>query len=119
MSRGLYGRAVLISARVSVQKSFEMTQSLLCRACEHRFSESGETYVLPLLKQRNTFPLLDRLKVALPLYMRPENAAFTCPYGRITLSSPIPPNSNILENFAGSISSFSFSDGVNTFGLRL
>jgi len=70
---------VLISARVSMQKSYQMTQPLLCSACERRFSENGESYVLPLLKKRGKFPLLDRLKVAIPLYTTPENAAFTCP----------------------------------------
>ena len=70
---------VLMSARVSIQKSFQMTQPLLCSACERRFSEGGESYVLPQLKQRNAFPLLDRLKLALPLYRTGENTAFTCP----------------------------------------
>jgi hypothetical protein len=70
---------VLISARVSMQKSYQMTQPLLCSACERRFSDNGESYVLPLLKRRGKFPLLDRLKVAIPLYTTPQNAAFTCP----------------------------------------
>jgi hypothetical protein len=70
---------VLMSARVSIQKSFQMTQPLLCSACERRFSEYGESYVLPLLKQRDTFPMLDRLKLALPIYTTGENTAFTCP----------------------------------------
>jgi len=67
---------VLMSRRISIQKSFQMKQPLLCSACERRFSENGEAYVIPLLKQRNSFPLLDRLKVALPLYVTHENAAF-------------------------------------------
>jgi hypothetical protein len=69
---------VLMSARVSVQQAYQMKQPLLCSACERRFSEKGETYVLPLLNQRNTFPLLDRLKLALPLYATGENTAFKC-----------------------------------------
>lgn len=68
----------LISARVCIQKSFQMTQPLLCSACERRFSDNGESYVLPLLKQRTTFPLLDKLKLSPPIYTTPENAAFTC-----------------------------------------
>jgi hypothetical protein len=70
---------VLISARLSIQKSFQMTQRLLCSRCERRFSDGGENYVLPLLKHRNHFPLLDRLKLALPLYTTHEKAAFLCP----------------------------------------
>lgn len=70
---------VLISARASIQKSFQMTQPLLCSACERRFSDGGENYVLPLLKRRGSFPMLDRLKLALPLYTTHDNAAFLCP----------------------------------------
>src|SRR5450755_2800975 len=40
---------VLISKKISTQKSFQMAQPLLCSACERRFSENGESYVLPLL----------------------------------------------------------------------
>jgi hypothetical protein len=65
-----------MSRRISIQKSFQMKQPLLCSSCERRFSENGEAHVIPLLKQRNSFPLLDRLKVALPLYVTHENAAF-------------------------------------------
>jgi hypothetical protein len=70
---------VLISKRISTQKSFQMTQPLLCSACERRFSENGETYVIPLLSKRKSFPLLDRLKLAQPLFATHDNAAFTCP----------------------------------------
>jgi hypothetical protein len=70
---------VLISRKTSTQKSFQMTQPLLCSACERRFSENGENYVLPLLSKRTVFPLLDRLKLAQPLYATLDNAAFTCP----------------------------------------
>ncbi len=70
---------VLISRKLSIQKSFQMTQPLLCSACERRFSENGESYVLPLLSKRTAFPLLDRLKLAQPLYSTRDNAVFTCP----------------------------------------
>jgi hypothetical protein len=70
---------VLMSPRVSVQTSFQMTQPLLCSACERRFSEHGESYVLPLLSKKQRFPLLERLRLAVPLYETSENAAFTCP----------------------------------------
>ena len=67
-----------MSPRVSVQTSFQMTQPLLCSACERRFSEHGESYVLPLLARGRKFPLLERLRVSLPLYEMSDNAAFTC-----------------------------------------
>ncbi len=89
LPRGLYrllresnnrnSNPVLMSRRVTTQKSFQMTQPLLCSACERRFSENGENYVIPLLKQRTKFPLLDRLNLALPVYATRQNAAFTCP----------------------------------------
>lgn len=69
---------VLVSKRISSQKSFQMQQPLLCSACERRFSEGGETYVIPLLHQRKRFSLLDRMKLAEPLYVSRTNAAFVC-----------------------------------------
>jgi len=70
---------VLMSRRVSVQSNFQMTQPLLCSGCERRFSELGESYVLPLLSRKKTFPLLDRLRIAMPLYATFQNSAFECP----------------------------------------
>jgi hypothetical protein len=55
-----------------------MKQPLLCSACERRFSENGENYVVPLLKKGTKFPLLDKLKVAPTLYRTQINAAFDC-----------------------------------------
>ena len=70
---------VLVSRKISIQSDYQMKQPLLCRACERRFSENGENYVIPLLKKGNTFPLLEKLKVAVPLYTTETNAAFVCP----------------------------------------
>ena len=70
---------VLISRKISIQTDYQMKQPLLCGACERRFSENGENYVVPLLKKRKRFPLLDKLKLALPLYSTRTNAAFVCP----------------------------------------
>lgn len=69
---------VLISKRISTQRSFQMTQPLLCSACESRFSKNGENYVLPLLSKRTAFPLLDRLRLAQPIYATLDGATFTC-----------------------------------------
>jgi hypothetical protein len=70
---------VLISKKISTQKSFQMKQPLLCSACERRFSVNGENYVLPLLSKRDRFPLYERLKLALPMYTTPDKMAFRCP----------------------------------------
>jgi hypothetical protein len=56
-----------------------MKQPLLCSACERRFSENGENYVVTLLNNGRSFPLLDHLKLALPLYTTGTNSAFVCP----------------------------------------
>ncbi len=69
---------VLMSHRVSIQSDYQMKQPLLCSACERRFSVNGESYVVPLLKKGNRFPLLDKLKLAVPLYCTQTNAAFVC-----------------------------------------
>lgn len=70
---------VLISKKITTQKSFQMTQPLLCNSCERRFSENGEAYVLPLLSKRTGFPILERLTLAQPLFATSDHAAFTCP----------------------------------------
>ena len=70
---------VLMSRRISIQSDYQMKQPLLCSACERRFSENGENYVVPLLNNGRGFPLLDRLKLALPLYTTATNTAFVCP----------------------------------------
>ena len=69
---------VLMSHRVSIQSDYQLKQPLLCSACERRFSVNGESYVVPLLKKGNRFPLLDKLKLAVPLYCTQTNAAFVC-----------------------------------------
>src|SRR5260370_23688402 len=69
---------VLVSRSISSQKSFQMAQLLLCSKCERRFSDGGEAYVIPLLHHHKKFSLLDRLKLAEPLYVALNNAAFVC-----------------------------------------
>ena len=64
--------------RVSIQSDYQLKQPLLCSACERRFSVNGESYVVPLLKKGNRFPLLDKLKLAVPLYCTQTNTAFVC-----------------------------------------
>jgi hypothetical protein len=68
-----------MSRKVSIQSDHQMKQPLLCSACERRFSELGENYVVPLLSNDRSFPLLDKLKLAIPLYISQTNAAFVSP----------------------------------------
>jgi hypothetical protein len=67
---------VLISRLISVQTAYQIKQPLLCAECEQRFSRNGEAYVLPRLQNRDRFPLLDRLNLALPAYDSPRLQAF-------------------------------------------
>ena len=69
---------VLMSKSVSSQKSFQMRRPLLCSKCERRFSDGGESYVVPLLHQRKKFSLLDRLKLAQPFFWSPNHNAYIC-----------------------------------------
>jgi hypothetical protein len=50
-----------MSRRISIQSDFQMKQPLLCSVCERRFSQNGENYVVPLLNNGRSFPILDRL----------------------------------------------------------
>lgn len=51
---------VLVTSRVVVQTSKQVTDYALCGDCEDRLDISGGKWFLPLLpKDRNTFPLYD------------------------------------------------------------
>lgn len=63
---------VLTSRELAKQNSFQMTAPLLCSECEQLFNRNGEAYVLPLIRQESTFPILDRLKLAMEVYRGPE-----------------------------------------------
>lgn len=69
---------VHITRKISLIGDYQMTHPLLCNRCERRFDENGERYVVPLLRNRARFPLLDRLKVALPVIRLERADAFDC-----------------------------------------
>ncbi len=69
---------VLMSRQKTILSDRQMTHPVLCGARESRFSANGESYVVRWLKKGNRFPLLDRLKLAIPLYTTGTNAAFVC-----------------------------------------
>jgi hypothetical protein len=52
---------------------------LLCRQCEQRLSRNGENWVLKRISKGERFPLLERLKLAIPI---------TCDQGRLKFSGP-------------------------------
>ena len=67
---------VLMSRDIAIQKSYQMTDPLLCSVCDRRFSTQGEAYVLPRIRQDDTFPFLDHLKVALEFHRGPGFNAY-------------------------------------------
>jgi hypothetical protein len=71
LPRGVYVRSrgpndtmpLLVSAKGERPSQHQYKQHLLCRACEQRFNDNGEQYVLQLLSDRDQkFQLLDILK---------------------------------------------------------
>jgi hypothetical protein len=70
---------VLMSTKLSIQTSHQMRQRLLCRACEGRFGRIGEDYTIPLLCTPQKLPLLERLRLALPIYESRTMSVFSCP----------------------------------------
>jgi hypothetical protein len=63
---------VLMTATVSRTSSNQLWTRLLCSACEERFNNNGERYVLSWIRPKGItvgeFPLLDRVKLALPIH---------------------------------------------------
>jgi len=57
-----------ISEGATIQSSRQVTEDLLCRACEQRFNESGERWVLANCYDGKKFPLRDLIQKHAPLY---------------------------------------------------
>ena len=55
---------ISISRDVALLTSRQSVARLLCADCEARFNSNGEDYVSKLMWSRDSFPLLDRLRVA-------------------------------------------------------
>jgi hypothetical protein len=62
---------VVMTRTAATTSSSQLRERLLCAECEDRFNKNGERYVLSWLAPRRivdgTFPLLDRLKIALEI----------------------------------------------------
>jgi hypothetical protein len=56
----------MITRKGRVQTSRQIKEALLCRDCEGLFSRNGENYVLKIVADRRTFPLLDMLRAVPP-----------------------------------------------------
>jgi hypothetical protein len=74
-------QAVVVTRKITMPTDAQMKAYLLCGQCEARFNQNGENEVLRWLapKSSKTFPLLDRLKVALPRHSGPSFVGFSGP----------------------------------------
>jgi hypothetical protein len=78
MPRSLYKKArssggkgnqdpLLVTKSARKRSSYQITDYVLCRECEHRFNVNGESYVMQVVAKQNLdFPLLETLKSTTP-----------------------------------------------------
>jgi hypothetical protein len=70
---------IMITRVTSVPTSRQIWAYLLGRKCEHRFNAGGEQYVMTLVHNGISFPLLERLNVAFPLQESSTLAMYSGP----------------------------------------
>lgn len=71
---------VVMTRAVSKTSSSQLVARLLCSTCEDRFNRNGERYALSWFRPRKIadgdFPLLERLRLALPIQSSPALSAY-------------------------------------------
>lgn len=67
MNRESVGGQIIFTPKLITQNPRQVVAHLLCRTCEERIAKFGEAPVLALICRGNTFPLLDRIKLAAPI----------------------------------------------------
>jgi hypothetical protein len=67
-----------IADRTMVRTSFQMSDYLLCAACEARFNRNGEEWVMRRIATSTGFPLRDILSKAAPEEAGPGWSAYAC-----------------------------------------
>ena len=68
---------VMLTAKRVNASSRQVTAHELCRNCEQLFSENGEIWMAKQVFQGSDFPLLNRLRVAVPDWEFPSHAAYS------------------------------------------
>jgi hypothetical protein len=58
---------IVMTPKVTLATPRQLWAHLLCTQCERRLNKFGETSVLRWLDNGNTFPLLDRMQVSIPV----------------------------------------------------
>jgi hypothetical protein len=61
-------RLIVLTSKTTTPTDKQIQEDLLCLRCENLLNKNGETYALSQVHNGTTFPLLDRLKVAMPLH---------------------------------------------------
>lgn len=69
---------IVMTTDVVMKTSRQVRDYVLCATCEERFNKGGEQYVTSLFwRRRNGFPLLDKLRLALPIQREPDCQVFS------------------------------------------
>jgi len=68
---------ILVSRTVTGRVSRQIKDYVLCKDCEDRFNRNGENYVLRQVWNGQTFPLRDRLTVAMERHTLSEALAYS------------------------------------------
>jgi hypothetical protein len=85
VSQALRGSGYLSPGPVAMTKTAVMAgvrdikAALLCRDCEQRFNRNGENWVLKRMCREGRFPLLERLKLAIPVRVEEDRLTFSGP----------------------------------------
>jgi hypothetical protein len=77
MNRESFGGQIVFTPRLVTQSPRQLATHLLCRDCEERINKFGEAPALALINNGNTFPLLDRMKLASPIWTQDQFAAYS------------------------------------------
>jgi hypothetical protein len=77
MNRESLGGQVVFTPKLITQSPRQLAAHLLCRKCEDRIAKFGEAPALALIRRGNTFPLLERIKLAVPIETWTELAVFS------------------------------------------
>lgn len=68
-----------ITSRITMAAPRDLAGEFLCHDCEQLFSRNGENWVLKRICKDGKFPLLDRLRVAIPIGESHDSIAFSGP----------------------------------------
>jgi hypothetical protein len=77
MNRESLGGQIVFTPNLVTQSPRQLAAHLLCRDCEERIAKFGEAPALALINRGNTFPLLDRMKLAAPLWTQDQLATYS------------------------------------------